>query len=406
MSRYGTKTYSRSNQRESFASKAFDDVFGKDTKLSTAKAASTIQRWGKASFTSTRGSQVHDNDTRKRRNPDPPAEEEDMFCSDIFSFDSDDDGPKNPKRGMGYKIAEKPNNDNGPGVKSLKRANNDKTHATKPKKTNSTVSTSNSNSVHKTVASDPRKTASKQMSMDAFVSSNHTKLNVRHATSLRSSQPKSLQHDKPMKKTKKKFFRSSLNSSNESITDHNYSHTEDSTDDGLTQPSEDDEDKIVNKDTFESDDLEDLESGDPEIIFNSPKKRSAEKKKNAELQLSKAPVASSSENDTVHVNDSDSVCSSQSMSPATTRRLRVKIISGPGSDSGSDGSIRLERSNRGRLGLLDRTRDKSRKKGGEPIVRRLLTSPKKAYSWGYLTPLAHVIDLFLECSCVHWLNQF
>jgi len=46
MSRYGTKTYSRSNQRESFASKAFDDVFGKDTKLSTAKAASTIQRWG------------------------------------------------------------------------------------------------------------------------------------------------------------------------------------------------------------------------------------------------------------------------------------------------------------------------------------------------------------------------
>jgi len=30
----------------------------------------------------------------------------------------------------------------------------------------------------------------------------------------------------------------------------------------------------------------------------------------------------------------------------------------------------------------------------------------QAYSWGYLTPLAHVIDLFLECSCVHWLNQF
>ena len=318
---------------------------------------------------------MHDTDTRKRKTPESPTVEEELVCSDIFSFDSDDDGPKNPKRGMGYKMADKPSTNNGPGAKSTKRINNDKTCVTKPKKTNS-VSTNNT---HKTSLLDPKKTVPKQTSMDAFMSSNHTKSNVRQATSVR-SQPRSLQHNKPMKKTKKKFFRSSLNSSNESITDHNYSHPEDSSDDGVTQPSEDeDTEKNIDKDTFNSDDLDELESGDPEIIFNSPKKRSAEKQKNSQLHLPKLPVVSSSENDAIAVNDSDSVCSGQSLSPVTRRRLKAKVGSGAGSDTsaGSDGSIRLERVTRGRLGILDRSRDKHRKPLGKPIVRRLLTSPKK-----------------------------
>ena len=363
MSRYGAKTYGRSNQRESFASKAFDDVFGKDTKLSTAKAASTIQRWGTASFTSTRGSQIHDGDARKRKNTESPVPEEDLFCSaDIFSFDSDDDGPKNPKRGMGYKLADKTGNNGAPGTKSSKRANNDK--AAKPKKTNSVSAAANS--VQKGSLGEPKKPASKQTSMDSFMFSNHTKANVRQAAPLRS------QRDKPAKKTKKKFFRSSLNSSNESITDHNYSHAEDSTDDGLSQPSEDD---VKVKDTFDSDDHDDLESGDPEIIFNSPKKRSVEKCKTSELELPKHAVATSSDNEAA-ANDTDSVCSGQSQSPATRRRFKAKVGNGAGSDTGSDGSTKLERVNMRCLGLLDRTRDKHRK-CGEPIVRRLLTSPKK-----------------------------
>jgi len=101
MSRLTGRTYGRP-QKDDASSKTFDEVFcGKPS--SSTKAASTIQRWGKASFTSTRGSAgqaTSEGDSRKRR-VEPTGQDSN---DDPFSFDHEDEGPSKPKRGMGFKL--------------------------------------------------------------------------------------------------------------------------------------------------------------------------------------------------------------------------------------------------------------------------------------------------------------
>ena len=97
-----SKTYSRSAQKEDPASKAFDEIIsGKSKAPNPVKAATTATRWGKTTFTSTRG--ILNDDTRKRLNSDSE--------DDPFSFSSEDVGPSKPKRGMGFKLAEKNENE-------------------------------------------------------------------------------------------------------------------------------------------------------------------------------------------------------------------------------------------------------------------------------------------------------
>lgn len=112
MPRHVTKTYGRSDhtsnafdeaiRRASGRDKVFQDVSkNKTSKVSTAMASSTIQRFGKTSFTSTRNNQVMESETRKRH-LEEEVEGPSLF-DDPFSFDSDDDGPSKPKKGMGFK---------------------------------------------------------------------------------------------------------------------------------------------------------------------------------------------------------------------------------------------------------------------------------------------------------------
>ena len=102
-----TKSYGRDNAKDSFASRAFDAVLLRDSGGAKAnKAASAIKKWGATSFTSTRGtaSNIEGADrytSRKRKAPE--VQEPDSMFDDPFSFDSDDDAPKKPKRGLGFK---------------------------------------------------------------------------------------------------------------------------------------------------------------------------------------------------------------------------------------------------------------------------------------------------------------
>lgn len=106
MSRPFNKTYSRSVRKEDRATKAFDDAILGVTgnKPCTVKAASTIEKWGKTSFTSTRGSSsIETEEPRKRKRNDADDDDD----SDPFSFDLEDVGPSKAKRGMGYRVPDK-----------------------------------------------------------------------------------------------------------------------------------------------------------------------------------------------------------------------------------------------------------------------------------------------------------
>lgn len=107
MARPVGKTYSRTTQKVDSAAKAFDDaVLGVSGRPCSMKATSIIQKWGKASFTSTRGSLVTDpQKSRKRKIGD---DEGSSLDDDPFSFDLEDVGPSKVKKGMGYKVPEKP----------------------------------------------------------------------------------------------------------------------------------------------------------------------------------------------------------------------------------------------------------------------------------------------------------
>lgn len=107
MARPVGKTYSRTTQKVDSAAKAFDDaVLGVSGRPCSMKATSIIQKWGNASFTSTRGALVTDpQKSRKRKIGDNDVSSLD---DDPFSFDLEDVGPSKVKKGMGYKVPEKP----------------------------------------------------------------------------------------------------------------------------------------------------------------------------------------------------------------------------------------------------------------------------------------------------------
>lgn len=338
MRRVATKTYGR-NTKDTFASQAFDAVFKDVSRPSTAtKAASTIQRWGKASFTSTRGNVV-DNETSRKRKLDasPPQPPADSLFDDPFSFDSDDDGPKKPQRGMGYKPDDEDSADKMAkrsvagrvkGSSKLKRDENDEEKDTIkniPSRTYSKML------LHgKSDSGSSSGGRSKQLSIAAFGT---RQSNARQDSSLSSSSSQGTG-------SQRKFFSSVVSSQNSS-----------------SQRSAlfDDNDDCGDTDMNPA-----LDSGDPEIVFNMSGQQ---------------------------VMDSDGDTDSVNSEPHTTTKGRFfTSYSRPPSvaSNGSAGSMcdRLRWDNRPviKISSLDRE-DKTDK----PLIRRLLTSPSKVLyllGWG------------------------
>ncbi len=450
MPRLATKTYGRSTEKNTYASKAFDDVVKDGPKASTgrstAMAASTIQRWGAASFTSTRGttSQEVMTETRKR-----PADTEEPRCYDFgdpFSFDSDDEGPTAPKKGMGFKAGGKDCKRNtatsskatyskaSAGKTEVNSNRSVATYSRKPAPANNTTVTAVKPITIKTIgstravvdssaklkASAETAQPKKQMSIDSFttrivIPSSATDIsNSRVPTPPVTKTDLAYNNGTPLGSTRK-FFTSSAQNSAGSTDDHTYSspdspHTgEDhnySQNRGLRRQEAADEDEAWESD-YGSD--WDIDSGDPEIIFNSPKKKAElalerEKKKlsavrniAAQLQDVDNPVSDSD-------NDTGSVCSSVSSSTQLERRkgdferkycrkTSGKLSTGDsdntalsasqpkefgsGQSTASSGSDSAELRSSLSYGKQSILAGAEQKKLGKPLVRRLLTSPKK-----------------------------
>ena len=431
MPRHVTKTYGRS-QKVSSASKVFDDLISKDSRPSTAMASSTMAKWGKTTFTSTRGDTI--DSTRKRK------VEEELDGDDPFSFDSDDEGPKHPKRGIGIKVADKKqkaasNGKNTSRYTSLgasKRNNNNMKAspvdsdgdgfnkdavANKPHvKTYTRVGkSSNAGSLTSSQSSSlGSSSCTRQLSMDLFTRK------LAEDDLIGASDPVPKPESRPIVR---KFFTSSQMASPGLTDDHNYSfsgsspgsvedHTYSQSNQGPSQGRPHSNSSDSDFGNYDSD--WDHESGDPEIVFNSPRKKresvsTTEQTSSLHTQAVKhfskvrepsrpgpcsreSPITIASNSD--EHSDSDSASdrsgpiqprwksrlpnaansygrSQTPVSDADSRGSTSSLSRGVGalSRTASDGASRLKKAS----SLLDRKHEKA----SGPIVRRLLTSPKK-----------------------------
>ncbi len=387
MPRYGAKTYGRSAQRDTQASKAFDNMVfdnnGSESKPSASKAAGTVMKWGKTQFTSTRGGSYTptDPDPKKRKvtctMPAAAATEPIEIYDDPFSFDSDEDGPGSPVR-----------NQRRPAV--LQSNIRPKTNALKSLQTNTRVieirtdadddvgfRKTGLHSYTRTITPSTKSrftsitssgNSKKQTYMDRFTN--------RTLTVSKGAQAKSSNANNVVRP--RKFFTSSQSSA-----DHTYS-----------QSSAGDSEKL---DGYESDGSEgnynsDMDSGDPEIIFNSPKKREEEIQRRIALGLSKdstdeeieisdecdSPITVSS------TGSNDQVDHQEKQRPATYSRFgSIKTYSKSlvSCDNGGASKVSANLCNpklllKKKFSLVDSESDK-KKRSKDPIVRKLLTSPKK-----------------------------
>ena len=323
MPRYVSKTYGRPAQKETYASKAFDDIF-KDNRPSTAKAATTGSKWGNAKFTSTRAAATptppDEIDPKRRKLEAEPVKQKVSDLEDPFSFD-DADGPvRSSKHTTGGadrrgspltlgasqpKAAKKPvalhSSRSVPGFtqsKPLLNFNNrTEINALKSVETNSKVSQSKATDEDEVVVKKTmirtytrvgRNGATKPVAKPLTVTSVKSQSDNRRQVSMDSFTQKvpcltltrdrlqkhNLQNSQPEKPVRKKFFVSSPTGKGADLLDHNYSHQEETSDEEADQ-GDSQETKLFESD-YEYDSNGELESGDPEIIFNSPKKRALE----------------------------------------------------------------------------------------------------------------------------------
>ena len=383
MPRIVTKTYGP-KAKDTFASRAFDEAILKDKgggRSSTAtKAASTIQRWGNTSFTSTRGNVDGAEIIRKRKvEPEPETSVADSLFDDPFSFDCEDAGPKKPKRGMGYKSSDDPlatgtKAAKAPGSSKLKRDENNEekdTMKNAPKSTYSKVRLAVSKPSGLDSSDNSSSSRAKQLSIEAFT----TKLQPHNSqTSKQSALPASSSGGV------RKFFTSrGAKSSAGASSDLSNSQASSSQHSKASALFEDDEDE------YDSDYMANLDSGDPEVIFNSPQRRAREQQ---DLEKPDSPVTVSSSGGDIaavgaesdHDHDTDSVCSSQSQGSSSQPRGKFfKSYSRPTSltSNGSNGSLycdKLKWDNRPMMKISSLDREEKEKKNDKPVVRRLLTS--------------------------------
>ena len=329
------KTYSRNPQRETYAAKAFDDLL-KDNRPSTAKAATTGSKWGKTSFTSTRTAvtptpmeePVESKKRKVERKVDPNPI--DLF-DDPFSFE--DEGPmksrKTERRASPLTLGQaQPKAVTKPVPVSSKPAASNSSNRTYEMSNSQeiedtddipvvrktairTYGRANKNGATKTVIKPLGLTASKdncsqssssssslggnnnkiQMSIDNYTQKMPI-LTISRDRFNRHTVQNSSNSQNDTKPVKKKFFVTSPAKSVDE--DHNYSHKEDS--DALSS-----QDTKLFESDYELDSDEELDSGDPEITFNSPKKRRGASLAAPEQLVVEPPIAGppSDDNDTL-----------------------------------------------------------------------------------------------------------
>lgn len=302
MSRFGTtvRTYGRTTSNDN-ASKAFDAVF--DSKPSASMATSTAHRFGKYTFTSSR---IKDSEVEPKKRK--VEETKDVF-DDPFSFDSsgDEGGSKKAKTAAPKSTAYGGTSKAGTGLKGKKATaapsatNNGKTVIpmiiTRKKKVNdddedefmvrkgpaktysrSSQSDSKSKAPEPVTAAAKKKTASsavgstsggRQLSMDRFTSKLATLSPPQKGIAKDSifSYNASKKKAAGAKPVVKKFFTSSQDSAG--LSDHNYSQSPRTNSSQLDSDNE----SRGSSACFLLDSDGELDSGDPEIVFNSPKKK-------------------------------------------------------------------------------------------------------------------------------------
>ena len=338
------KSYGR-DDKDSFASRAFDAVLlSGGTKAN--KAASTIKKWGATSFTSTRGASSNIEQpeqlgsTARKRKIDAPEQDSCMF-DDPFSFDSDDDGPKKPKRGMGYKkddVAAKHGKTLGSSV--LER---DENNEEKDSITNAPSRTYSKSLKYQKLGNGSSKKNSKQLSLEGFFGKK--------------------QHTAPSSQVPnvpRKFFLSRSESSSSKFN---------ANDSSSAKPDQSKPKTLKSIPSFSmSDDEEEKElpgSSQQDVSLTS---------------RTDSPILISGDNDD---NDTDSVSSQHLEDNNSNNRkqsLKLKLCSQSSiASNGSNSSIcdSLKWDNRPVMKISSLDRDAKETTSSKPLVRRLLTSPKK-----------------------------
>ncbi len=476
MSRFGgtVRTYGRPAAKENVNS-VFDAIIADskttDSRPSASMTTSTVHRFGKTSFTSSR---TKDTEVEPKKRKIEKEKKEDIF-DDPFSFDSDgDDGAKTGKGGKSGAKSSKTSKAQANNSTRGRRANGTKPINTviisRKKKTNeededefvvkqgnsysnNSTTTSKSKGAAHTSKKNTSSTASsssgkgRQLSMDNFTqklppktynpvkTSNHTdEFSLSQDSVFSCTVKKRKASSKPLVK---KFFTSSQDSG---LSDHTYSQSSIA----FSSLDSDDEESHASSSNFLVDsDIEVESSGDPEIVFNSPKRRAEdlqrriegeqsdtdttdESDKKSEDRTSPTSVISldngsvsggnqkpgrdspssvmSMESEAGSVKSSNSLLQKDSSKTDRTSKLLIK-------KSSSDGNTLFNfDKNKGTVGYGTRKRDASsvkdrteqdnkfsalvgkkllegkklsddpngeKKKESAPLVRRLLTSPKK-----------------------------
>ena len=471
MPRHVTKTYGRPAGSQQ-NSRVFDDIVKDPIKITAAQTASTIHRWGKTSFTSKRNTQLPEPDSRKRKIEDDELEDDEesvgepSLFDDPFSFDSDDDGPTQPKRGMGFKPNKNKKTNSRPNTKAQSRTDSllNSDHKSEvsafSKSASRTYTRVGKPSLAKAAsASLPSQTASSsthnkhQLSMDAFTQRLSHKASSLPATSFKSSpapepvakEEEEVEEDLETRwaritcnsntKTVRKFFTSSQNSTG-TTEDHTYSQTSASgsvisiSSSGASPEKEDHtyshtaqgnsntantaaaassrrvqtlrkegaqgRDALDNIWESDPDSDWDKDSGDPEIIFNSPKKKADLQRLDSHKGTQDSPLALDNCSDD---NDTNSMCSNSSSSKADLlqqSKLAVdsiktygpkKTVAPSGGNKSTLDTLASNTTSNGmqkmattRKLMFRSSRSGEEKKTEGPLVRRLLTSPKKVSS--------------------------
>ncbi len=471
------RTYGRPAVKENVNS-VFDAIIAdsktQDSRPSASMTTSTVHRFGKTSFTSSR---TKDTEFEPKKRKVEEEKKEDVF-DDPFSFDSDgDDGAKTGKGGKAGAKCSKTTKAQSNSSTRGRRANGTKPINTviisRKKKTNegdedefvvkqgnsysnNSTTTSKSKGAALTSKKNASSTASssssgkgRQLSMDNFTqkfpaktynpvkTSNHTdEFSLSQDSVFSCTVRKRKASSKPLVK---KFFTSSQDQDS-GLSDHTYSQSSIA----FSSLDSDDEESHASSSNFLVDsDVEVESSGDPEIVFNSPKRRAEELQRRIEGEQSDTDTTDESDkkseqrdsptsvinfdNDSIGGgnqktgrdspssvvsmdSEAGSVKSSSSLhvkdSSKTDRTTRLLI-----KKSSSEGSSQFNfDKNKGTVGYGSRKRDASsikdtverdnkfsalvgkkllegkklsddpvadKKKEAAPLVRRLLTSPKK-----------------------------
>ena len=330
------KSYGRES-KDSFASRAFDAVvLGDGSGTKAHKAASTMKRWGNASFTSTRcntNTPSAVNNTRKRKMELNERPAQDSMFDDPFSFDSDnDDAPKKPERGIGYKPEEPPaklvKSTRVQGSSKLKKDENNEEKDTMKKAPTTTYS----RGLRKQTLDNG---SSKQLSLSSFFTPKPAKkIQNSASTSQLASMPR-------------KFFTSSEKNVKSEPT--------------ISKPSG------SSPTLFDEVEQENPKDSDPEVDPGFSKLL-----KQHTLLL---PSSSEKQSEDSNTEDIDSY--------PTDEISSVKAASSPASvisnDRNSNGSLcdSMKWDNRPMLKVSSLDRNDKGKDSSKPMVRRLLTSPKK-----------------------------